>query len=221
MFQRKRSLTTQSAALIADKMNLSINERSLFFESLKTKPKIDSIQIKNYNDNFIVDNSQFKIIAEWEHYAVLTLFDLTQFNPTIENISHKLNLEIGRVQEVIENLKQGDLIIETDGVFSKAYPNVRTTENIRSVALRESHEENLTLAARKINEIKMEFRDFSSMMMAIDTNKMSEAKTIIREFRLKMEKLMENGNKKEIYQLAIQLYPLSHFPEAQEDEIND
>jgi hypothetical protein len=67
----------------------------------------------------------------------------------------------------------------------------------------------------------MEFRDFSSMMMAIDPDKISEAKTIIREFRLKMDSLMEQGHKREIYQLAIQFYPLSHFPESYEEETND
>ncbi|OYW81636.1 MAG: hypothetical protein B7Z27_01785, partial [Sphingobacteriia bacterium 32-37-4] len=190
MFQRKRTLTERSAAMIATKMNLSANEKVLFFESLKTKSRIDSIRIKNYNDNYIVDNSHFKVIAEWEHYAVLTLFDLTGFKPTISNISEKLNLEIERVEEVIDNLISSELICERNGVFSKIHPNVRTTESIKSKALRESHEENLALAARKINEIKMEFRDFSSMMMAIDTDKIPEAKTIIKEFRMKMESLL-------------------------------
>jgi uncharacterized protein (TIGR02147 family) len=219
MFQRKRSLTVRSASLIATKMNLNSNEKEIFIESLKTRLKIDSIKIKPYNDNFIIDNSQYKVIAEWEHYAVLTLFDLSDFRPTPESISQRLNLDLERVEEVIANLKESGLIVEKTGHLMKSYPNIRTTESVRSKALRDSHEENLALAARKIHEVKMDFRDFSSMMIAIDPDKMSEAKTIIKEFRLKMESLMEKGHKREVYQLAIQFYPISHFPEAFEEEI--
>ncbi len=45
--------------------------------------------------------------------------------------------------------------------------------------------------------------------MAVDSEKIPEAKILIKEFRQKMSALLESGKKDEVYQLAVQLYPLS------------
>jgi hypothetical protein len=47
------------------------------------------------------------------------------------------------------------------------------------------------------------------MMVAIDLNKLPEIKVAIREFRQKMLELIKSGRPTEVYQLAIQLYPIS------------
>ena len=67
------------------------------------------------------------------------------------------------------------------------------------------------MGKHKLKEIGVELRDFSAMTIALDLEKLPEAKTIIREFRQKMGTLLRNGNKTEVYQLAIQLYPLSNI----------
>ena len=55
----------------------------------------------------------------------------------------------------------------------------------------------------------MEERDFSSIMVALDPEKLPEVKTIIREFRQKLATLVKDGHRSEVYQLAIQLYPIT------------
>ncbi|MNL64824.1 hypothetical protein D3C87_1890770 [compost metagenome] len=69
----------------------------------------------------------------------------------------------------------------------------------------------------KLDEVDMMLRDFSSTTLAIDLDKLTEAKTIIREFRQKMSALLRDGNKTDVYQLAIQFYPLTH-PSLKESE---
>ena len=72
-----------------------------------------------------------------------------------------------------------------------------------------THLEELELAKNKLKEIEKDLRDFSSSTYALDPEKMDEAKTIIREFRQKMGALLKSGEKKEVYMLAIQFYPLT------------
>ena len=68
-----------------------------------------------------------------------------------------------------------------------------------------------------IDETSIDYRDFSTLAVAIDLNKIPEAKAIIREFRQKMAKLMSEGERTEVYELAIQLYPITRLrnPELQ------
>ena len=47
------------------------------------------------------------------------------------------------------------------------------------------------------------------MTLAIDPEKIPEAKLIIREFRKKMGSLLNSGTKREVYQLGIQFYPVT------------
>src|SRR5205085_678222 len=127
-----------------------------------------------------------------EHYAVLTLFDVDGFEPSLEEISNRLEISETRAEVVLGNLIQYGLIQrDTEGALMKAHPRVRTTEDISSQALRASHFETLELGKRKLEDVPVELRDFSSMMLAIDENKLPEAKAIIREFRKKMMELLK------------------------------
>ena len=86
---------------------------------------------------------------------------------------------------------------------------MRTTEDVASEALKASHHDTLELAHKKLNEVPVELRDFSSMTVAVDQKKIPEVKAVIREFRQKMGELLKAGNKSDVYQLAIQFFPLT------------
>lgn len=210
VIQGKRCLPLKFSRPVADKLNLGPRERTLFLESIYgEKTSIDQIKIPEYDERFMIDESYYSIIAEWEHDAVLTLMDCSDFVFSREEISHRLRITNVRTDVVINNLLQCGLLIEENGEWRKAYPAIRTTEDIASSALRQGHKETLDLGKDKLDEIDVLLRDFSSMMIAMDSQKLTEAKTIIREFRQKMAALLRDGNKTEVYQLAIQFYPLT------------
>ena len=53
----------------------------------------------------------------------------------------------------------------------------------------------------------MDERDFSGITMAINVEKLDEAKEMIRAFRRKLCKFLETGKKTEVYTLRVQLFP--------------
>lgn len=207
----KRGLPYKRAYDISLKLALSPAEQNLFMQSFyKSKTNIDEIKVPAVDDRFVLDESYYKVIAEWEYYAVLELFDLEYYEISNDYISQKFNIKKNRAEVILNNLLRLGLITKNEkNIYAKAYPDIKTTEDIASNALKKSHIETLEMGIDKINEIEMQFRDFSSETLAIDLKKIPEAKIIIREFRQKMIALLKDGNKTEVYQLAIQLYPLS------------
>ncbi|WP_408095685.1 TIGR02147 family protein [Peredibacter sp. HCB2-198] len=207
----KRPMPVRDSVVIAEKMQLGPKERTLFFESLyKTRTRLDAIQIPTHDEALMIDGeSYFNVIAEWEHYAVLTLFDLSHFEPTLSEISRMFKISELRADVVINNLLQCGLLRHGENGLEKAQCRVRTTEDVMNVALQKSHIEAMEMGIEKIKSVKNEFRDFSTVTIAVNPEKLTEAKTIIREFRLKMAALLEEGHRSEVYQLAIQLYPLT------------
>ena len=158
----------------------------------------------------MLDESHAKVIAEWEHYAVITLFDIDGFKASADVISERLGITKNRAEVVIDNLITCDLIkMREDGSLTKNHTSLRTTEDISSQALKDSHIETLEMGKNKLEDIAVELRDFSAMTIAMDLERMPEVKTIIREFRQKMSALLRDGKKTDVCQLSIQFYPLT------------
>jgi uncharacterized protein (TIGR02147 family) len=215
----KRPLPIRQSVEIVKRLALGPKERTLFLESLyQSKASIDEIQIPEADDRFLLDESHFKAIAEWEHYAVVTLFDVDGFEAGVEDISRRLGITGMRAEVVLQNLLTCGLIRrDENGNLVKAHPRLRTTEDVSSVALKESHKETLEMGKKKLDEVEVELRDFSSMTIALDVGRLPEAKTIIREFRQKLSALLKDGKKTDVYQLAIQFYPLTQKQQSQEN----
>ena len=209
----KRPLPLKTLDCVIKKIRLNGVERTLFVESSGRKHlTLDGIQVSRDEDRFILDETYFQIIAEWEHYAALMLFDCKGFDGSSNSIQSRLGITKTRTEVIIANLLQYGLIsVSEDGLFVRAHSKFRTTEDVASQALIASHREGLAVAQKKIEDVALEFQDFSSLTVAIDPQKIIEAKIIIREFRQKMIELLKTGNRSEVFQLAIQLYPLTQM----------
>ena len=206
-----RPLPLKNSSQVLEKLNLGPKERTLFMESLlKSKIALDEIKIADLDERFMLDESHYKIIAEWEHYVVLDLFELKTFDPSLIEISQRLGITENRAEVVVNNLLTAGLLkVDDTGKFQKVHDDIRTTEDIKSQALKDSHKETILMGLDKLEDIEVELRDFSSATVAIDLNKLPEAKAIIREFRQKMTALLRDGEKTDVYQLAIQFYPMT------------
>ena len=208
----ERPLPMKVSFGVVSKLKLGPRDRTLFMESLlRNKTSIDDIKIDPLDTRHMVDESNYKVIAEWEHFVVTDLFDVEGFQSTTEDIARRLALTLTRAEVVVENLVTSGLLKRNDdGKLSRVHADIKTTEDLKSQALKEGHLDTLKLGIKKLEEVEIELRDFSSSAMAIDLEQLPEAKTIIREFRQKMAALLRNGKyKTDVYQLAIQLYPLT------------
>ena len=207
----KRSLPLKDAERLVQRLNLDGIERTRFMESvMRTKTSLDEIKINEVDARPILDDTYYQVIAEWEHYALLELFELTNFSLKTDTVASKLQISNDRAQEVLDNLVQAKLIkVNPNGSYGRLLGDFKTTEDVSMKALRDSHTETLEMAMDKL-DVDIALRDYSSATYAIDLEKISEVKTIIREFRMKMGALLKPGNKTDIYQLSIQFFPLTN-----------
>lgn len=208
----KKNIPKKNMAQVLENLALSPVEETLFRENYyRRKTRLDNIQIsQDYYQRKMVDETNYNILAEWEYYALLTLVETDDFVSTVDFISKRLKITKERTREVIKGLtKAGLLAYDENEKLVLTNGPLRTTEDISSKALKKSHKETLDMSKTKLDEIEVELRDFSSMTVAVNPEKLQEAKTVIREFRQKLASLLRDGEKTEVYQLAIQLYPLT------------
>src|SRR3989338_2742170 len=217
VLKSQRTLPLASAEKISNKLELSPKEKDRFVSSIfeiKSLKRLSSLPLKPKKEELLLDQTetQYKILSEWEHYAILSLLECDDFKTNMEWISQRLGITKLRAEQSIQKLKDARLIkVSKNGKIQKTFEKLKTSEDIASKAIQKSHHESLEIAQEKLKIVPVEKRDYSTVTFAADPRHMEEAKTLIREFRKRLARLMEDGRKTEVYRLSIELYPLTEL----------
>lgn len=202
----KRNLTKEMAFHVLDRLELPLEERRRLLDQHQPTEATESVEIRLRED-------EFSIIADWYHFAILSLLETRDFQNEPAWIARRLGLNTITVQNALERLHRLGLIKEMGGKIVSKQCGTSTTHDVPSGALRQSHRQSLEQAIRSLDEISVELRDITSVTMAIDIEKIPQAKKLIRTFRRRMCKFLESDQKTEVYNLNIQLVPVSRVKE--------
>lgn len=205
----RRNLTKNTASRIADCLGLSPTIREIFLKNVnRGKLKTEPHDSNDYYQKISAD--KYTVIADWHHYAILSLIETKDFEPNLNWIASRLGITTGETKAAIERLKSLGVL----DVSSKKWKQIGgpiKVENSSALSAAKKHQRQvLNKAIQSLEEDPFEIRDMASMTIAIDPNLVPTAKGHIRKFRRFLMELLESkGNQKEVYHLAIQLYPVS------------
>ena len=211
IFKGKRKLPKKRALPILERLKLPDGRRNRFLRSLKMEddPRLENLTPLRSTQRELSPQLHYKIIVEWEYYAVLHLLEIAQAW-TVDLVARRLNLPILRAQEILRGLEAAELVQRTQDTYRvKPHGGLTTSEDILCQALQKAHENELALASQKLSLVPVTQRDFSSRTFAIDSRKLPEAKKLIRRFSQEMGDLLRDGPKDQVYLLAVQLFPLT------------
>jgi uncharacterized protein (TIGR02147 family) len=190
------------------------NQDGLFEFCSNNKTLSDS----NANSNIYytqLNLDYFAIISDWYHYAIVELICTTGFNSDPKWIARKLAITVEETKAAIQRLKRVGLIQDTNGVLNRTKIHFTNLSNVNtSSAHRELQKQIIQKALLAVDECSSEEKDITSMTMAIDETNFDQARIMIQNFRRKLCSLLEKGNQNRVYNLAIQLYPISMKQES-------
>lgn len=153
---------------------------------------------------------QFKLLAGWEHFAILSLVETSDFDDRPSKIAQRLGISAIEARSVFERLQRMGFIHKNNqNKWCPSQPGLKTTEDVSSSALRESHRQSINQALQCLETVDPKQRDISSRTMAINSKKISAAKKLIRKFRDDISNLLEKGSRDEVYNINIQLVPVT------------
>jgi len=156
----------------------------------------------------------FEIIANWQNYAVLEMMKLSDFEADLGWIANRLAISKQEVGECVDRLQRAGLLqIADDQTWTDLSDGFSTHvlgPNYSTVAHRKAQREILRLATAALEEVPIEERDQSSVMMATSRSKLNTAKDMIRDFRRKLTAFLEEGESKDtVFQLSLSLFPIT------------
>ena len=206
MLNGKRVITKKMALKFADKLSLDPQEKSEIINSFQNS----ATQKKNAVNYLKLTTDQFRVIADWEHFGILSLLKTKNFQSNPQWIASRLGISVIKVNQAITRLVDLKLVSKNSkGVLSRTKNNFRTSDDIVDSCLQKANDVTLDLARQSLYRDGIKDRDFSSITFAINPKKLAEAKAAIRQCQDDLALLLETAPCTEVYRFSCQLYPLS------------
>ncbi|MCT4642243.1 MAG: TIGR02147 family protein [Bacteriovoracaceae bacterium] len=217
----KVGLSSKKAVVVAQNLGLSDKEVTLFkalvefehgrSEKIKNEAKdiIDSYEHSSKYKGLSLDG--FKLISDWYYFAILSTMELDRYDGSTLFIANHLNLDIEIIEDAIKRLLKLDIIDISNGKFIPTGEMFSTSHDIASSALKKFHKQHIRKSLDSIDNVPVDKRDITTMTMAIDIDKLPQAKKLITKFRRDLCKFMESDKKNNVYNLNIQLIPLAEL----------
>ncbi|MCB0367697.1 MAG: TIGR02147 family protein, partial [Bdellovibrionales bacterium] len=198
----KRGVSFKRLNMIMEKLGLTPKEQSRALRAIKRKKQENQ-------KTTVLREDQFRLISDWHHYAILSLGELDDNQADPRWIAQRLNIKVDEANEAIARLQRMGIIQISEGRFRQVADPLNTTSDIPSSSIRRYHKGILGLAQNRIDHIPVDRRHFTSITMAVNTSNLEEAKRITQEYKDDMANLLEEGSLDDVYQLSIQLFPLT------------
>jgi uncharacterized protein (TIGR02147 family) len=201
MLSGKRNISKKTLSIFAEKFDLSpIKKAKLLGTSKKeSAPKV-------------FDQDKFALIADWYHLAILALTKVKGAKPDPRWIARRLGISFSSASEALRRLVRLG-ILELEPNFKQIGEPFEVVSNIPSAAIRKYHKQALGLALEKIETIPLSLRQYQSLSLAIDTNQIEKFKDVIDNFLIEINDLSNESELSEVYQINVQLYPLTKIKE--------
>lgn len=211
----KRAISKKLALKMLEKLAVDPGTCSDVISKFDSKKLLGK---KTHDKTFTqIDTDQFRTISEWYHFAILSLTETPDYNHDPEWIAARLGIKITDAKNAVERLERLGMLVKKDGQWNAGASQYHTPDQVNNISVRNAHAGNLELAKRSLEQDSIDLRDFSSMTMAIDPNKLPMARQMIRDFRNKLSAYLEEENQTEIFKICIQLFPLSNMKSRQGD----
>jgi len=170
----------------------------------------DFLKTHAFADRFNgLTEDEFRLISDWHHFALLSAMELDNYDGSLNWLAHELNLSLAQVEDAAKRMLKLDYIDLKDGKFILKDLMLKTSSGVPSAALKKFHKQHIQKSLQAVDEVSLDKRDITCMTMAIDLARLPVAKEMIKNFRRELCQYLEGGEKSHVYNINIQLIPLS------------
>lgn len=198
----KRNISAKIRQEICNKLSATPNDLYRFgIITTATDEDLNYLQL---------DSDLFAAISDWCHYAILEITYVDGFQTDPKWIAKKLSITVEETKSAVERLKRLGLLLEENGRYIKSSRRITNRGTLdTSAAHKELQRQVVQKALLAIDECPQEKKDITSMTMAIDVKNLDKARSLIQKFRRDLCELLEDGEQSVVYNLGVQLYPIS------------
>lgn len=200
-------MTSKMAMKIIDRLDIQdpLQVQMLLMGSLGGGVQ-NNMQASTYGE---FDMATAEVISSWEHSAILATLELPRFKGDTKTIAKRLNIPMGIAMEALHRMEKLGIVSKQGAYWKLTGKNMSTPSNIPNSRLRQGHRQHIERALESLDNDSVNVRDITGITMAINSDKLDEAKTLIQDFRRRLSGFLETGTCDSVYRLNVQLFPLT------------
>lgn len=216
----KKIISPQMGLKIAPKLDLDYEQRQNFLTSVakeqkkkkKVSKKLVKDLIKRKSSKQYVDLSPqvFRVMSAWYHYAILQLIKIKGVKVTPKEISKRFSISPTESLRSLERLETLEIIEKKNDSYIRTQENLTTGDPVfTNSALRKRIKQIHQKSIESLENDPIELRSHTTMTMAINPEKIPQAKILIDRFMDDLSELLEEENQQQkVYELSVNLFPL-------------
>lgn len=181
--------------------------------------KRDLQKLNHKNKVTFINENEFSVISNVWCFALRSIARLNALTDDIPSLAKIIRFKVGnkKIQQSFDALLKSNLLEKNDTGYSNLKMCLNTSDDIASEALKQFHEEALSVAKDAVRSVEPSLREISALTLTFDTEKIDEAKAMIREFQDQFAALYGKSDKARcVYQMQMQFFPLTHEIEVGE-----
>jgi uncharacterized protein (TIGR02147 family) len=214
-FVKALKLDAGEAAFFADLVALdqaqTLAERNRAFERVAANLRFRAARR--------LEGPLFKYLTRWYYPAVRELAGRADFVDDPGWIAKQLMppITVRQARAALKTLVDLGLLVEDDrGRLVRGETSLTTGHEVRSIVIPAYHRQMIERAADSLEHVVPDERDVSALTVCIKGSSLADLKQRIRRFREEMlERCDSEEDPEQVYQLCIQLFPLSRPPELE------
>ena len=215
----ERLISTEMALKLGQVLKLSSDEMQDLLDLVSLERAVDSSQQSFFQKKIErrrritpkqVSLEKFKIVASWEHFAIISLIKTKGFRADPFWIAKRLGLEVSQAHEAVQRLlSTGLAILEGGKLVAVDDGQVETPHDLSAEAIREHHRQHLRRASEALNQVAIEDREFSGVSVVMNPSDIPAVKKRLRAFMDQFNQDFDRPDGGEVFQFNVQFYPLS------------
>ena len=226
VLSEKRIPSAKLTKKLLDVLGLPPDREALFLESLTEAQKGRRLQRANTFLKALQKHSKakgkkalaeakelqldlFQVIGDWHHFAIMMLVETEGAQTDPKWMAKELGItQLEALLAVDRMVRLGILKRKGDKLTVDQAYLTTADKNITTPALRKLQKQVLEKAIHSLENDPIEERSTTAVTMAIDPARLPQAKKMIDEFNQTLCEFLEGGERKQVYQLGVSLYPL-------------
>lgn len=211
----ERRVSAKMADTLSKRMLLDPSERASLlaeFPERVRRLRRTADQAQKRAETLRLTADQFHAIADWTHFAILSLVRTADFKSDPSWIAERLGVRTDLARASLDRLIRMGLL-EADPLdaskFKRTHARIQTSDDVFDLALQRGHVDDLERIARAVRELPVSLRDVSSLTLPADPSLLPEAKVILRQAQDRIEELMEQSPGSEVYRVMTCMFPLT------------
>lgn len=210
----KKRISTKRALEFGELLRLSDSQKeALFKSSLPASGPKRAASRNKLPLPYRLQIDSFRFMSDWYHLAILDLVETADFKSDFSWIARRLRISRAEAKSAVLRLSRLGLLDTTSAPQWKTSQAMVVVEpTISERCIRKFHEQMIHKALEALSSPKDEdyrCRNITGITMPVDPERIEEAKRKITRFRRSLLRFLAGGHSTEVYQLNVQLFPLT------------